>query len=149
MRAALVIALAASAVATGACAQSFMNVAPTDNDLRAAYCLETSDRLVKDIESSGIEGVISEAARDPRAVDAAASAKAQMDGLRDRRARLATYVGLRLTHINPVGLVAAMRRADVDFDSLKRESTTVPPSGTMDEQADRIRSCKDLSWLPF
>lgn len=136
---------------------------PTDNDLHAAYCLSVSDAMLSELRSAAISTTDSELDRAPKGVSE----------LSERVSRLRAYVLPKMLTGDDatVALAAAAQRGKADLATLNSNSKIVTCAQTCtalsmrsapsDQAATqclqncapvisrRLRTCNDLSWLPF
>ena len=133
--------------------------APTDNELRASYCLGYLGESTKQL-AAGIARMDETTLPDTRALFTAA--KKLQD---ENKLRLAAYISSRLEYIDPTSMMIARRRGQGALESREQEfnaclATCPPPRELGDfeacgkkcsggELADRIQQCRNLSWLPF
>lgn len=136
---------------------------PTDNDLHAAYCLSVSNAMLSELQSAAISTADSELNSTPKGVPE----------LSERVSRLRAYVLPKMLTGDDatVALAAAAQRGKADLAALNSNSKIVACAQTCtalsmrnapsDQAATqclqdcapaitrRLRTCNDLSWLPF
>lgn len=139
---------------------------PTDNDLRAAYCLAYQEDALR-------LGTTALADLEKDASTKSGVPKSTVDEFRadvrqqeQRVARLRSYVLPRLNYLEPLAMTVALRRGKEDAQrfgnewmkcindclsstDLKRAVDVCTKRCSQGEQFDRIQSCRNLSWLPF
>jgi hypothetical protein len=128
------------------------SVPPTDIELKAAYCAVVARAQLASVNSIGKTGDAN--------MDAALS-KMQREG-QENLDRLRAYILPRMTYLDPVGLLAATRRGQVDAAEAERIARAVGGGGrceTLTREcmaelgnepvAQRMRQCASLDWLPF
>lgn len=126
---------------------------PNNTDLKAAYCLPVESNL------SGMVGELS--SRDDTA-HSASDAKIIADAqalFRDKVRRLQLYLAPRLQDLESSGIAVAARRAHEDLAQAGADAIACAnESGRLtdnesclvrSEAVKRLRSCDDLSFLPF
>ncbi|HDR9095081.1 hypothetical protein QZM46_30060 [Burkholderia vietnamiensis] len=143
---------------------------PTDDDLRAAYCLSISEAMLSDLQATRKQ-LLDAGAAGTKLDNITASS---IVALTDRANRLRAYVLPKaLANDNAaVGLSAAEQRGRQDLATLgsdegikacARVCTSIPEPRTPDNDqggmqcaqkcapqiSERIRKCADLSWLPY
>ena len=108
-------------------------VAPTDLDLKAAYCLEVDKHLLAELQHDYGDGAPAGRPHAQHAIDLA-------QRLTDR---IRTYVAMRPSEsIDPTAIALAVTRADADIKRLDTERPSDP------ETQNRSLACIDDSWLP-
>jgi hypothetical protein len=130
--------------------------APTDVDMRTAYCIEIVKWEINFINEPlpGLEDAPPTAAM-----------KGQLDAEHSHLRRLQLYLASRLGHVAPMGLVLATSAAKDDIARLKSVMSVcagecggpaqkcaecqqrVLPD--WDSIGKKIQSCDELDWLPF
>jgi hypothetical protein len=125
---------------------------PTDIDLKASYCLRLTQLNLTAMNDyvPGKSQKVDNLVRDAQ----------------DRSDRLRSYLLPRLTYLDPKGLLAAAKRAEVDSTKYSQlvercsagdcTPTETPAAcsnriiGCMNgDLQDRVGSCAKLTWLPF
>lgn len=136
---------------------------PTDDDLHAAYCLSVSDAMLSELQSTASSTTDTE-------LD---SIRKAVSELSERVSRLRAYVLPKMLTGDDatVALAAAAQRGKADLATLNSNSKIVACAQTCTalsmrnapsdqaamqcvqdcapEISRRLRSCNDLSWLPF
>jgi hypothetical protein len=129
---------------------------PSEIDLRAAYCLSVVQHQVSTAKASIADG-------DPDLKEVLA---AILTELTENLRRLRLYLLPRLSHLDTLGLFAAMKRGKEDVvksdtyhhacddkcDSLRDTRSRVSCSQKCHDAnpfTPHLRTCGDLSWLPF
>jgi hypothetical protein len=167
-------------------AQQPQSAQPTETDLHAAYCTQVLKYLVEQLESSvtlfsGSEYSTVPGPNDPPELRAS-KAKAE-SAMREMRASLASekamarrldlYLTPRLFNLDVVGIVAARRAAQEDWERIgsatsgcEKECPLIPDRKTDDPTKcnnectlrampdlptiqRKVKSCASLEWLPF
>jgi hypothetical protein len=132
---------------------------PTDNELRASYCLGYLGKSTRILEAA-IARMDETTPPDTRAQFVAAK---KLQG--ENQFRLESYVYTRLQYIEPTAMMIALERGQAAFESRRQELNaclaTCPPARdradfeacgkkcSTGELSDRIQQCMNLSWLPF
>jgi hypothetical protein len=136
--------------------------APTDNDMRAAYC-QPVVRYLRSYVEGFPEPPAEAVARDPGVAKEEANIRGMKLRLKTDDDRLSLYIAMRLGVVDPIELSLALARGKDDVEKLKGEMSNHACSGgtpaensecgeTFVEQSgigSRIARCRDLSWLPF
>lgn len=136
-------------------------IPPNDVDLKSAYCVTVqkdhaalwSDVLrISNLDGSRVKKELTDSARH------------NLDSAVDRLKHLQLYLVPRLEYIDSIGLTGAIDRAKQDIQythsesigtcmrqcaSEKKEDARACIHKCAPEQFSRLRSCDDLSWLPF
>jgi hypothetical protein len=130
---------------------------PSEIDLRAAYCIPIVQHIISVFRSVGHE---LDPPENKKLVDEV------LDGLRADLRRLQLYLLPRLTHLTPLGVVVARRRAQEDLAQLDdygktcsakcdhlRYKSSWSSCNTKCQAANplnpRLQTCSDLGWLPY
>lgn len=121
--------------------------APTDTDLKAAYCIGVTQQEIAEMPQGMPEPVT--------------------QGNQDRLQHLQAYVVSRMQFVDPLGLAVARTRGQSDakviadpamLACMQQCSTTQPNADALrqcvlacdtQQRLPRIWACNDLSWLPF
>lgn len=132
--------------------------APTDLELRSAYCLK--------VREAQLQAVSSELEADLRALP---EVQEMLHRDKDDIHRLRSYLLPRLDYLDSAALLAAASRGEADFRQSAIQGAKCAESRTCPKQPSqlekwgaciescrqvhpvtaRVDSCKDLSWLPF
>jgi len=126
---------------------------PSQIDLKASYCLTVVQKQI---------GMVNEDI--PKFRNYPTIYPQLVDGLKklnENLRRLQLYLVPRMSYLDPIGLLAARKRAEEDFEQISRDSDRCLKScpdvqcqlncdhSESEDASTRIRSCKDLSFLPF
>lgn len=139
-------------------------VGPTDNELKAGYCLGVTRVGYQSVSQIWNEAVASHQENTP----ANQVMHKDLTGLADRMTRLQSYVVPKLLGDSSMQIAIAIKRGETDatyaLQCLMRcVPPSVPPSGATRKQIDRLKSCAaacspvlartqsctDTSWLPY
>jgi hypothetical protein len=146
-------ALVRSAILTLLAPTAFgQQTAPSDNDLRSAYCmavLKGQIPWVRDQVVAKVDGA-PPAASSPELQQANAKARTdahvRLERLLAAQARMAAYLSPRLNTLDSAALLLAMDRGEADW----REFQAHAKGARIDEGLrKRIKACADHNWLPF
>lgn len=153
-------------VASAASAQQ----APSDNDLRTAYCvpvmtgtIDLMRQVVARVEANGNSSALEVQQANRKILD---SARDSLAKTQDVLNRLQLYLLPKMQTLNPAALAAAMARGEADMAELKASSARCAakcPSLTLDANQRclasctdaeaalvvRVRACSNPTWLPF
>jgi hypothetical protein len=131
--AALVAAMVAATMTLGAPRVAVAaTLAPTDLDLKAAYCLEVDKHLLAELRHDYGDGAPPGRPNAQHAID-------RMQNLTDH---VRTYVATRLSEsVDPTAIALAITRADADLKRLDAERPSDP------QTLARSEACVDASWL--
>lgn len=147
-----IFAIMLGVLTSDGCAQAL----PTNADLKAAYCIGVSNaaqgtlRAAKDYS-------------DQLPVEVGAKSKAFIAEREESRRRLKLYLLPRLSGLDPTGIIIAAKTGENDFAkgvvgiencmaSCKPSNESGCEHACMDAASTittRIRSCNDISWLPY
>jgi hypothetical protein len=131
---------------------------PSDNELRAAYCIG-----VVQVELQYM-AQIDALFRETVPADKMGEINQQRADTEQRLARLRAYLLPKLSHLDAVALTVAKQRADTDAalaktegDKLLKSCPIGPPlealkcvtNAPTTEASSRLKACNDTSWLPF
>ena len=134
----------------------FAQMAPTDVDLKSAYCLRTLKLQV---------GILRDTAAGVENVDVKANINNFADGVQNDINRIASYL-VPKSYLDPSGLLTASARADVDLVAARNQNAVCSQRcGTADASPKwlacarscseeqpalaRINACYTVNWLPF
>lgn len=137
---------------------------PTDNDLHAAYCLSVSDAMLRELRPAGSS----------TATELDSTLGNGISELSERVSRLRAYVLPKMLagDDTTVALAAAAQRGKADLATLNSDTKILActqactafamRNASTDDQylaqcvqncapavSQRLRTCNDLSWLPF
>lgn len=137
------------------------NELPSQADLKAAYCIPVLQNTAK-VLSVPIE---------PATPEVKAAMQKAVNKAKDDQNRIRSYLLPRLPHLDVTGIELAMKRGDDDirqdlsiisacFTAIKNgsceNSQTIEGAQacyskcmSQNEPGNRMKSCQDLSWLPF
>jgi|GEM_PF-1276190 len=132
---------------------SFTAELPTNTDLKAVYCLTISNGSLKSI-------ALAESMMPMFPLDKQEEIRRDLATRRENLKRLQSYLFPRLKYLDFDSLVVAEQRAQQDTEAAKNEMlacvTACVDKRCTDQCFDspsaatiRVRSCNEISWLPF
>lgn len=132
---------------------SFSAELPTNTDLKAVYCLTISNDSFKSI-------ALAESMMPMFPLDKQEEIKRDLATRRENLKRLQSYLFPRFKYLDFDSLMVAEKRAQQDMEVAKNEMLACVTACTDKRCSDqcfdspsaatvRVRSCNDISWLPF
>ena len=118
--------------------------APSEIDLKVAYCLGALDTTLKDIEPK--EAEYERAAAEPNAPPIAKAFVEMTRTIRSNRERVRAYVAARSLQVDLVLIALALKQGENDTIQYSNNTLAGP---ARQEVSKRTEACIDLSWMPF
>ena len=118
--------------------------APTDTDLKAAYCLGALNYSLQALGPTLPER--ERAAAEPNAPPIAKALVESFHLIQSNRERVRIYVAARSLQVDLVMIALAIKQGE---DDTSQYSNNVLPAYARPEVSKRTGACADLSWLPF